>query len=229
MMPVQNNAQRNLVNLQPLTQQTRKTLSACIFGGHALQGGCEAYQSLATRAVPLRDLQQKLQDGSLDLGCKDKAWAIAACIGSAVLVAAIAALAFWMCVSFPGILIQAAADPTGITIAALFTMVALGAIPLMLAIEHAKEVFGRPSPQQLEEQLTQISENAVEGQEQVQAVIDRLTAQIEGYNEPIQEADAIGNNSKQRALTNDRDRLQQALEDLQRLKQAVETLEVRQD
>lgn len=141
----------DLESLEPLTPKTEDTLKKYVFKSTELEGGCGELQSFAQRVSTLKTLENKLSKGEIDLGCKDRVIAVAKCVGAALLTAA-----FFIVWAAPFILCPpiTAGWPALSGIFGGSGLAFSGAFFYFTCIE-ASEVFQRPSPKQLREELNE--------------------------------------------------------------------------
>lgn len=212
---------RDLNNIQPLTEHTEQLLKKQVFGNNEIEGGFLSYQSLANRIVYLKDLQNEYEAKNIDLGPKDRAWAIAKCIGTALLVVASATLAFFIMLHVVPFS-SGSADGVGICWGvALMPLVGSCAL-FYAACENVNQIFKRPTPQQLTEQLAQIATEEIPPNHvtQMKNIEQQFTARIADLEARIATATQMGITNKSN-LETQKAAIQLAFDDVHRLRTSL--------
>lgn len=200
-------------NLQPFTAETKAVIEKHVLKDNPLQGACAKYQSLAERAVYLRDLQRQVVGGKIDLGKKDRAWAIAKCVAVALLVAASVAFCF---LGIPYALAHNMAPEGGVIFALPLVFSCAG---FSKVYNNAQKVLTRPSLYQVEKELHGIAAQEFTAIErlQIDLMVEELRKLREGVVSITDKHQQLGNAKMVQTLGVQRQSLEKALAEVQNL------------
>lgn len=211
----------------PLSNETKNVLLTKLYHDRTqVPAGIKFIDSFAKKVTDLKELKAKLDSGKVDLGWKDRAKAVALCVGAALLVAAAVGAVFALFYLDPVFLAASgylAATVTVLVIGAPFgALVAFG-----FACSNAHETFNQITSKQLKQQLKHIEQEKIpkEYLDQIQATEKML----EGYIKQVDDKmiARAGIPRKKQKLENKKVSLQFALNDIKRLHRAFEYIDAR--
>jgi len=235
----------NVNVIEPLKSKTLYTLEKYVFGfnRHLFDAsliGCYSRPSLAERTIYLKDLQDKFNAGTIDLGTKDRALALAKCIGIALLATALFVFTVVYMTSplMTSPLIALAGTINSFLAVSIPIASVLGSSVLFAILRdgdllsNASEVFKRPNPKQLEDLINQINNEKIsdKNKQEIQNVEKKINEQLEAIKKLI---DIANDTKNQPSDVNDnpcsflfdlrraQKQLEEALVDLQRFKAAI--------
>jgi|GEM_PF-4099522 len=193
--------------IRPLSEETLIHLEILC----EVSDGYLPYQLLAAKICYLKDLQNKFDNGTIDLGFKDRARAIAKCIGVALLVSSL----FWL----------TAAN----SFANFFSAVGLGIVSglnttkIFKSFARTLEVFQRPTPKQLKAHINQINHVKISDQDklQMQGVEKKISDKLEFLKKIKKDASAL-TEPQEKALANLTKILEKDLVDVGQLREAID-------
>jgi len=197
----------------PLKPKTLDAVNTYIFYTPEDSAACQSVQDYAKRASTLRDLQEKLSKGEIDLSWKDKAAAIAKCVVNVLLVlAAIAlpSLPFLMpFFSLPVTVLCAAGCQAG-----LFG----GSWLLPQTFNQTLEVVQRPTLEEFREQQKDLAqfEPSLENLDRLNQIARRLETR-EKQLEAEWEHTIVSDSNRANRLQGECQKIHSAIQDIQKL------------